>query len=40
MFDTLENDLEALLADWHEDGASFSDFTTTIDNGINAIHDG
>lgn len=28
MFDTLENDLETLLADWHEDVASFPDFTT------------
>lgn len=39
MFDTLENDLETLLADWHEDGASFPDFATTIDDGMNAIHE-
>lgn len=30
--DTFENDLETLLADWHEDGATFPQFTTALDD--------
>jgi len=35
MFNTLESDLETLLADWPEDGASFPHFTTTLHGGNN-----
>lgn len=38
MVDTFENDLETLLADWHEDDATIPYFTTTLDD-INVTHE-
>jgi hypothetical protein len=40
MFNTFESDLEILLADWQEDGASFSHFTTTLHDDLHIMHDG